>query len=330
MQPTPTRSPTAKSRHLGADCGDDARDLVAGDHREDRSAPLVADLVDVAMADAAVRDVDLHVPRAQLATLDRRPLERSARRGRAQGWRCGHAVSWGRAWTAGFRFALNLTAPAWSAQLTGGGTPSPLLASVESQSHTEQACRNAERANCSAKACGSSAARTSSQSSTYSPSSASQRAAAGSSSRSAKPARRRMRVGVEGGAAVALVAGPPADRDLLRVHRVAHDEVLRGRVGRAAREEVDREVERAPPGVHGRRAPAVGGAERAEHERRLRRGGEVLLDLRGVVARVLVVLVQRDAPRDLLRRERRAAARRRARARRRAPRASPPPRADRA
>ena len=42
-----------------------------------------------------------------------------------------------------------------------------------------------------------------------------------------------------------------------------------------AGEEVDREVERAPPGVDRRRAAAVGRAEGGEHERRLGRGGEV-------------------------------------------------------
>ena len=91
---------------------------------------------------------------------------------------------------------------------------------------------------------------------------------------------------------VARVAGPPADGDLLRVHRVAHDEVVAGRLGRLAREEADREVERAPPRVDRRRAPAIGRAERGEHQRRPRRGGEVGRDLRGVVARVLLVLVE--------------------------------------
>ena len=116
-----------------------------------------------------------------------------------------------------------------------------------------------------------------------------------------EPVRRRVRVGVEGRLAVARVAGPPADRDLLRVHRVAHDEVLRRRLGRQAREQVDGEVERAPPCVDRRRAPAVRRAEGGQHERRAGRGGEVGSDLSGVVARVLVVLVERHAPRDLLR-----------------------------
>jgi MFS family permease len=38
-------------------------------------------------------------------------------------------------------------------------------------------------------------------------------------------------IGVEGGAAVAGVTGPPADGDLLRVHGVAHDEIVGGRLG---------------------------------------------------------------------------------------------------
>ena len=100
----------------------------------------------------------------------------------------------------------------------------------------------------------------------------------------AKPVGRRVRVGVEGRPAVARVAGPPADGDLLRVHRVAHDEVVRRRVGGRAGEQVHGQVERAPPRVDRRRAPAVGRAERGEHQRGLGRGGEVGGDLVGVVA----------------------------------------------
>jgi len=48
--------------------------------------------------------------------------------------------------------------------------------------------------------------------------------------------RRRVRVGVERRLIVPGVSRPPADSDLLRVHRVAHDEVARRRVGRLARE----------------------------------------------------------------------------------------------
>src|SRR5271154_5875837 len=71
---------------------------------------------------------------------------------------------------------------------------------------------------------------------------------------------RRVRVGGEGGARVTGVAGPPADCDLLRVHRVAHDEVCRWRLGGGSREEADREVEGTPPGVNRSRAATIGSA----------------------------------------------------------------------
>ena len=96
-------------------------------------------------------------------------------------------------------------------------------------------------------------------------------AAANPSARGARRRERRLRV--------ARVAGPPADRDLLRVHRVAHDEVGRRRSA-GAREQAHREVERAPPRVDRGRAAPVRGAERGEHERRARRRGEVGRDLR--------------------------------------------------
>src|SRR6202000_3218585 len=76
-----------------------------------------------------------------------------------------------------------------------------------------------------------------------------------------------VRVGVEGGPGVAGVTGPPADGDLLGVHRVAHDEVRGRRLGGAAGEEVDGEVERSPPGVHRGAAAAVGRAKGGEHQR---------------------------------------------------------------
>jgi len=53
-----------------ADRGHDARDLVARHHREDRAAPLLAHLVDVAVADAGEGDVDEEVVVAQVAVLD--------------------------------------------------------------------------------------------------------------------------------------------------------------------------------------------------------------------------------------------------------------------
>src|SRR4051795_4050668 len=109
-----------------------------------------------------------------------------------------------------------------------------------------------------------------------------------------------MRVGVEGRAAVVRIARPPTDRDLLRVHRVAHDEVVRRWVGRQAGEKADREVERPPPRVYRGRAAPVGSAELCEHEGGPSGRGEVWLDALLVVGVVLVVLVEPSAPRDLL------------------------------
>ena len=65
-------------RDLGADLADHAGDLVAGHHREQGLAPLLAGLVDVGVADAGVRDVDHHVVRARVAALDGAALERLA------------------------------------------------------------------------------------------------------------------------------------------------------------------------------------------------------------------------------------------------------------
>jgi hypothetical protein len=45
----------------GADLGDDAGDLVAGDHREDGLAPALLGLVDVGVADTGELDVDQNV-----------------------------------------------------------------------------------------------------------------------------------------------------------------------------------------------------------------------------------------------------------------------------
>jgi plastocyanin len=72
-------------------------------------------------------------------------------------------------------------------QRTGGGDPSAVAASAGSQSHTLQACWNAERANSSACARASAMLRTSSQSRMYSPSVSSQRVAGGDSVAPANP-----------------------------------------------------------------------------------------------------------------------------------------------
>ena len=110
---------------------------------------------------------------------------------------------------------------------TGGGVPSALAGSAGSHPHTAQACRNAERANVQRRPRAGRGwrGRRPSRARTRRAPRPSARPAA-RASRSAKPVRRRVRVGVERGAAVARVAWPPADGDLLRVHRVAHDEVV--------------------------------------------------------------------------------------------------------
>src|SRR5437660_1385101 len=72
-----------------------------------------------------------------------------------------------------------------------------------------------------------------------------------------EPLRCRMGVRIEGSARIPRIPGPPADSDLLRIHRVAHDEVFRRGLSRPTREETHREVERPPPRIDGRRAPAV-------------------------------------------------------------------------
>ena len=70
MQPTPTRSPTRWRGDLGPDLGDDADDLVAGDHGEGLRAPVAVDGVDVGVADAGVLDLDEDVVRADGPALD--------------------------------------------------------------------------------------------------------------------------------------------------------------------------------------------------------------------------------------------------------------------
>ena len=56
--------------HVGADLGDDAGDLVAGNQRVGLRAPVAADSVDVGVADAGVLDLDQDVVRADVAALD--------------------------------------------------------------------------------------------------------------------------------------------------------------------------------------------------------------------------------------------------------------------
>ena len=81
---------------------------------------------------------------------------------------------------------------------------------------------------------------------------------------------------------------------------VSHDEVVRRRVRRLAVEEVDRHVERSPPGVHRCHAAPERSPELREHQRRLGRRREVGRHPVGVIGRVLAILVQRRGPWHLL------------------------------
>ena len=141
--------------------------------------------------------------------------------------------------------------------------PSALAARVMSHWHASQAWRNADRVNSSAAVRGSGTDLMSSQSRMYSPRASSHRAAAGARVASGEAVRRGVGVGVERGLGVTGVAGPPADGDLLGVHRVAHDEVVRRRVGGLARRTGSRPGRTSPT----RRSPGSSGRGRAPGRR---------------------------------------------------------------
>ena len=68
--------------HRGADPGDTADDLMAGNARVDRRhdvVPLVTDLVEIGVADTAEEDLDLHVVFGRIPALNRRGGERRCR-----------------------------------------------------------------------------------------------------------------------------------------------------------------------------------------------------------------------------------------------------------
>ena len=76
-----------------ADLGDAPDDLVAGDDRVDRghdAAPLVADRMEIGVADAAEEDFDLHVVFGRLATLDLSVSQRRCRTGSRVSFRVVH------------------------------------------------------------------------------------------------------------------------------------------------------------------------------------------------------------------------------------------------
>ena len=106
--------------------------------------------------------------------------------------------------------------------------------------------------------------------------------------------------GEERGAWVASVAGPPADLDLLGIRRVACDEPVGRGIDRPPREQAHRQVERAPPCVHRRRTTPVRSSQGGEDQCCSGGDREVGRGMGRVVRGVVVVLVQRSGPPDLL------------------------------
>ena len=78
--------------HVRADLGDAADDLVAGGEGVLLGTPLVADGVDVGVADAGELDVDEHVVLPDVAAGDRGLLEGGSRRGGRVGSNVHHAL----------------------------------------------------------------------------------------------------------------------------------------------------------------------------------------------------------------------------------------------
>ena len=76
MQPTATVSPTLCAVTSPPTVGDGADDLMAGDDRIARAAPVVAAGVEIAVADAGVGDLDRDIVGAQVAALEFHHLER--------------------------------------------------------------------------------------------------------------------------------------------------------------------------------------------------------------------------------------------------------------
>src|SRR5918995_2698413 len=98
----------------------------------------------------------------------------------------------------------------------------------------------------------------------------------GAQVRVSKAVGRRIRQGEKGGSLVVRIARPPADSDLLGIPSVANDEVVRRWIGGPSREEADREIEGAPPGIDGCRASPKRRPAFRQNERRM--GGSLKVD----------------------------------------------------
>jgi hypothetical protein len=82
--------------YCGTNLGDAAHNLVSGDARVDgghETAPLVADLVEVGVTDAAEENFDLHVVRCWVASSDRGGGQRRCRTGSGVCFSVVHALN---------------------------------------------------------------------------------------------------------------------------------------------------------------------------------------------------------------------------------------------
>ena len=82
--------------NCGADLGNSPDDLVAGNNRVDGGhelAPLVVDHVEIGVADAAEKDLDLDIVRGRIAAFDLRRGAARGRTGRRIGFRIEHELT---------------------------------------------------------------------------------------------------------------------------------------------------------------------------------------------------------------------------------------------
>src|SRR5437899_11015969 len=76
---SPKYERTVESRYRGSDACHAPDDFMAWDHGEHRTAPFVSRLMDVGVADSAVRNFDEHVVRTQVTSLEVEWFERRRR-----------------------------------------------------------------------------------------------------------------------------------------------------------------------------------------------------------------------------------------------------------